>query len=225
MSFDLSNYETVDSRIKKFYELHPQGRIITDLIAYSDQAFIVKAIVYRDAKDENPASTGLAEERVGASPVNRTSALETCETSAIGRALANLNFATKQRATVEEMQKVSRYETALGPVPREEWKNTAAGKWAEVGNASEKQLKFVHSILIQSFEQAGYKDSSIDYSLVKEFLNKGSDLNRLQDLNKKEASTIINDKTSATNSDSKLVEFLKSKKTEPAEDPWASPAF
>jgi hypothetical protein len=227
MSFDLSNYETVDTRIKKFYEVHKNGRIITDLIAYSDQAFIVKATVFRDANDSNPASTGLAEERVGASPVNRTSALENCETSAIGRALANLNFASKARASVEEMEKVKRYETAVGDVPREEWKNTAAGAWADVGKASEKQTKFVYSILLQTFAEAGFGEQAIDYSLVGEFLNSAQPITELGDLNKKQASTIINDKLNAKNGSWLLLEFLKSKK-EPvatAVDPWASPQF
>jgi hypothetical protein len=222
--FDLTNYETVDSRIKKFYELHPAGRIITELIAYSDQAFIVKAIIYRDDKENNPAATGLAEEKVGASPVNRTSALENCETSAIGRALANLNFASKARASVEEMQKVSRYETAAGPVPREEWKNTAQGAWAEVGSASEKQLKFVHTILIDSFKNAGFEDRGIDYSLLKDFFKVKIDITKLEDITKKQASIIINDKMTNTNGVTKLVEFLQSKQ-DPNHDPWASPAF
>jgi hypothetical protein len=227
MVFDLNNYETVDSRIKKFYELHSEGRIITELIAYSDQAFIVKASVFRDSKDTNPSATGLAEERVGASPVNRASALENCETSAIGRALANLNFASKARASVEEMDKVNRYETINGSVPREEWKNTAQGKWAEVGQATEKQLKFVYSILTQAFQDAGFKDSPIDYSLVGQFLQSVKPIEKLQDLNKKEASTIINDKANSTDGKSKLIEFLKNQthNLEPEVDPWASPAF
>jgi len=222
--FDLTNYETVDSRIKKFYELHPAGRIITELIAYSDQAFIVKAIIYRDDKENNPAATGLAEEKVGASPVNRTSALENCETSAIGRALANLNFASKARASVEEMEKVKRYETAIGEVPREEWKNNADGRWAEVGKASEKQTKFVYSILLQSFADAGFQDQAIDYTLLSEFLKSEKPITALSDLNKKQASTIINDKLNAKDGSWLLLDFLKSKK-EPVADPWASPAF
>ena len=223
MSFDISNYETVESRIKKFYEAHPSGRIVTDLIAYSDQAFIVKAIIYRDPSETNPSSTGLAEEKVGASPVNRTSALENCETSAIGRALANLNFASKARPTVEEMQKVNRYETAAGPVPREEWKNTAQGAWAEVGGATEKQLKFVHTILLDSFKSAGFADRGIDYSMLKDFFKVEVAITKLEDITRKQASILINDKMTSKGT-TKLVEFLLGKQ-DPNYDPWASPAF
>jgi hypothetical protein len=224
MAFDLSNYETVDSRINRFYEKNPNGRITTELIAYSDQAFIVKAFVYRDLQDVNVSATGLAEERVGASTVNRTSALENCETSAIGRALANLNFASKgQRASLEEMEKVSRYETATGPVPREEWKNTAQGSWAEVGKATDKQLKFVHTILSDAFKSAGFGDKGIDYSMLKDFFKVEIPITKLEDITRKQASILINDKMSSTGT-TKLLEFLQGKQ-DPNLDPWASPAF
>lgn len=224
MSFDLSNYETVESRITKFYEIHKTGRIITDLIAYSDLAFIVKASIYRNSEDINPASTGYAEEKVGASQVNRTSALENCETSAIGRSLANLNFASKARPSLEEMNKVKRYETSAGEVPREEWKDSRQGAWAEVGDASEKQLKFVYTILLDSFRDAGFKDKGIDYSLLKDFFKVQIDITKLEDITKKQASIIINDKISTTTGISKLTTYLQTKQ-DPALDPWASPAF
>jgi hypothetical protein len=87
--------------------------VLTELVAYSDSAFIVKAEVWRDQADIGPASTGFAEERVGSGPVNRTSALENCETSAVGRALANLNYAPKgARPSREEMGKEARYAQA-----------------------------------------------------------------------------------------------------------------
>lgn len=112
--FELKDYETVETRITKFWNAHPQGRIATDLVAYGPQ-FIVKAEVYRDIADPVPYATGYAEETVGSSPVNKTSALENCETSAIGRALANGGFATSgKRASREEMAKVQRAEESAG---------------------------------------------------------------------------------------------------------------
>lgn len=226
MAFDLSNYETVDSRINRFYEKHPNGRIITELIAYSDQAFIVKAFVYRDQLDQHPATTGFAEERVGASPVNRTSALENCETSAIGRALANLNFAPKgARPSVEELTKVSRYEVKNGEVPREEWKDGARGSWAEEGKITGKQVGFVDSILRDACKSTGLEYGEQFFGYIKEWLNSNGDRKEINDLTKKEASTIINDKRSATgNKLSKLVEFLQTKQ-DPAKDPWSAPSF
>jgi len=110
--FNLDDYETVESRIARYWDDHPEGRIDTDLVAYGPQ-FIVKANVYRNINDAEPYASGYAEETVGSTPVNKTSALENCETSAIGRALANAGYATKgQRPSREEMEKVQRAEAA-----------------------------------------------------------------------------------------------------------------
>lgn len=105
--FNLDDYETVEARLEKFWAAHPHGRIITEPIVYADGQFIFKAEIYVHRDDAQPTTTGWAEERVGQGMVNKTSALENCETSAIGRALANMGFATKgKRASQSEMAKV-----------------------------------------------------------------------------------------------------------------------
>ena len=108
--FDLENYETVEERLAKFWKAHAEGRVLTKLEFHDERRFIVYAEIYFDREDTTPVSTGYAEEIVGASPVNRTSALENCETSAIGRALANCGFASVgKRPSKQEMEKVERY--------------------------------------------------------------------------------------------------------------------
>jgi hypothetical protein len=78
------------------------------LLDQSSGRFIVEAAIYRTEADGRPWTTGLAEETVQGRGVNATSALENCETSAIGRALANAGYATKgKRASREEMTKVA----------------------------------------------------------------------------------------------------------------------
>lgn len=105
--FDLSMYETVEDRLIKFWKENPDGRISTQIIEHTLQRFIVQASIYRTEVDAQPWSTGFAEETVSTRGVNSTSALENCETSAIGRALANAGYATKgQRPSREEMAKV-----------------------------------------------------------------------------------------------------------------------
>jgi hypothetical protein len=106
--FNLEDYETVEERLAKFWKEHPDGRISTEVIEHTLQRFIVKASVYRTEVDAHPWTTGFAEETVSTRGVNSTSALENCETSAIGRALANANYATKgKRPSREEMAKVN----------------------------------------------------------------------------------------------------------------------
>jgi hypothetical protein len=73
--FDLDSYETVESRLARFWKDHPQGRVLTDLVFHDERRFIVKAEIFFDRDDISPVSSGYAEEIVGASPVNRVSAL------------------------------------------------------------------------------------------------------------------------------------------------------
>ena len=114
MAWDLSNYEQVDERIDKFYTSHNDGRILTEIHTLSDDKVVFKALVY---VGEILVSTGFAYEKEGSTPVNKTSYIENCETSAIGRALANYNFAKKgARPSKEEMEKVVRY-SAPKPAP------------------------------------------------------------------------------------------------------------
>jgi len=105
--FNLDDYETVEERLVKFWKEHPDGRISTEIIEHTLQRFIVLASIYRTEADAQAWTTGFAEETVSTRGVNSTSALENCETSAIGRALANAGYVTKgKRPSREEMSKV-----------------------------------------------------------------------------------------------------------------------
>ena len=110
MSF-LDDYQPVEDRLREFWERHPAGRIVTELLSHHGADYIVRAAVYRgdELRDGIPAATGLAHDSPDALSQNmKASALEVCETSAIGRALANLGFAPKgQRPSREEMQKTA----------------------------------------------------------------------------------------------------------------------
>ena len=105
--FNLEDYETVEERLEKFWKEHPDGRIDTTLVESTLQRFIVKASIYRTEVDAQAWTTGFAEETVSTRGVNATSALENCETSSIGRALANAGYASKgKRPSRSEMSKV-----------------------------------------------------------------------------------------------------------------------
>lgn len=115
MAFNLQDYETVEDRLARFWGENPEGRVFTDLIYNEGGQYIVKAYLFKVATDAAPWATGYAEETVSSRGVNQTSALENCETSAIGRALANAGFAPRgKRPSREEMSKVQRG-TAIDP--------------------------------------------------------------------------------------------------------------
>lgn len=100
----LADYVQVNVRIEKFWELHPNGRIQTELVSWNDGVVIMKAFVYKDVNSSVPSAEGMAYEKEGSSFINKTSALENCETSAVGRALAILGFEIKKSvASYEEV--------------------------------------------------------------------------------------------------------------------------
>jgi hypothetical protein len=105
--FNLADYEPVEVRLEKFIKDYPAFRIATELEVVEATRYIVKAYLFKDASDGVAWATGYAEETVTSRGVNQTSALENCETSAIGRALANAGYAPKgKRPSREEMTKV-----------------------------------------------------------------------------------------------------------------------
>ena len=106
--FDAGEYAPVAERITLFYKRFPKGRIVTRLIARTAREITVQAFVFRSLEEQHPSATGLASERIGDGDVNTVACLENTETSAIGRALANLGLtASAQRPSREEMVKVN----------------------------------------------------------------------------------------------------------------------
>ena len=115
--FNLADYEPVEVRLEKFIKDYPSFRIATELEVVEASRYIVKAYLFKDASDSVAWATGYAEETVTSRGVNQTSALENCETSAIGRALANAGYAPKgKRPSREEMSKVVAAKPVKPPV-------------------------------------------------------------------------------------------------------------
>lgn len=113
----LENYQTVAERLAQFWRDHPNGRIKTQLVAGESGYWVFRAEIYRDAADEHPVSTGTAHEVIGANSINKTSALEVCETSSVGRALALYKYHGSQIASVEEITRAKQRAREDAPRP------------------------------------------------------------------------------------------------------------
>lgn len=81
-------YAPVSERVRAFREVMPDWRIITSIVSFSDNEWVLKAEI--QDQDGDTQATGYASEKVGAGNINKTSALENAETSAVGRALGFL---------------------------------------------------------------------------------------------------------------------------------------
>jgi len=84
------DYKLIVQRVKEFREAHPDWGMHSEVIHHDSERVIVK--VWVTDPDGRVRGTGLAEEDRSASRINQTSAMENCETSAFGRALASIGF-------------------------------------------------------------------------------------------------------------------------------------
>jgi hypothetical protein len=112
VGFNLAGYEQVADRLARAHNDHPDLRVVTELTHHDASIVIVRAVLYRTGDDFAGGriwTTGWAQETIGSNNINRDSWLENCETSAIGRALANANYAPHAaRPSREEMAKIAR---------------------------------------------------------------------------------------------------------------------
>lgn len=83
------DYIPVNERIKEFWRRYPEGNIITTLISNDNGVCVFKAEIYADGEIK---ATGHAYEKETSSFINKTSYIENCETSAVGRALGILGI-------------------------------------------------------------------------------------------------------------------------------------
>ena len=97
------DYAEVNQRIKAFRMLYPSGTILTEMVSNENGVCIFKASVYDG--DDHILATGTAYEKEGSTFINKTSYIENCETSAVGRALGMCGFGIDTSiASAEEVQ-------------------------------------------------------------------------------------------------------------------------
>ena len=150
-------YRTVAERVNLFHDENKDAvkSIKTKILFTQEDKVVMRATVTVG----DSIYTGHAEEVYGSSRINETSALENCETSAIGRALANLGMSGKRRPSREEMQKVASHE----PQPFTNKKEVAwyaVGRLAKtkqgftrMGEFFEKKVASIHDVSLVDLEK------------------------------------------------------------------------
>ncbi len=78
-------YVPVNERVKEFHAKYPELRVLTELVSLDENSVVMKATV--SDMEGNVLANGYAQEDRGSSNINKTSYVENCETSAVGRAL------------------------------------------------------------------------------------------------------------------------------------------
>lgn len=108
MAWDLSNYEDVASRVKRFQEAYPMGRIYVKVLDFDKDkgSILVEASVYRTDTEEMPAAVDIAMEWAKKSAISEKWWVENAATSAIGRAISSV-LPTEVKATRENMAVVN----------------------------------------------------------------------------------------------------------------------
>jgi hypothetical protein len=117
MSFDLSNYEDVNSRIKRFRLEFPTGRLIAYIedIDITKGYILMKAEAYRTSEDLTPAAVDYAFEIRTDRGVNQLNWVENCTTSVYGRVIGLLTPGETNRATRQDMEQVAASENVIKP--------------------------------------------------------------------------------------------------------------
>lgn len=98
-----NDYVMVKERVGEFNRIYPNGSITSENLEMTER-IVMKTTVIPDVENPERKFTGYAYEREGSNQINRTSALENCETSSIGRALGFLGLGVIESiASAEEV--------------------------------------------------------------------------------------------------------------------------
>ena len=170
-------YAEVNQRIKAFRMVYPTGTIFTELISNENGVCIFKASVGFIKEDGSDAilGTGTAYEKEGSSFINKTSYIENCETSAVGRALGMAGFGIDTS--------VASFEEVANAIQQQEGEQLISQKYiTALQNSIEKNMFDVNGTDKEILAKYGYKElkeiKMKDYmNIINDFRNiKGDEL-------------------------------------------------
>jgi hypothetical protein len=171
-------YEVVASRVQRFREEHQNYSITTEIFSNSTDQIMFKASILDETG--RILATGHAEETRGSTQINRTSALENCETSAIGRALACYGYIGTEFASADEVA------TAISQQASDPGFTQAYLEKPLSGGATDKQINMIQL----KRNQLKAKDPA-GYELFKAYYEETFAGQKLKDLTKQQASDLI----------------------------------
>ena len=138
-------YAEVNQRIKAFRMLCPNGCIMTEILSDRDGVVVMKASVIDE--EGKLLGTGTAYEKEGSSNINKTSYIENCETSAVGRALAMCGLGIDLSvASYEEVENAIEQQNQSNGYPSRQVMLRIAKKHYPEGNEKCKELLEVYKV-------------------------------------------------------------------------------
>ena len=139
------DYVMVNERVKAFRKLYPEGCIDTEIVSLENGMVVCKTTVSNDGRI---LATGLAFEREEANHINRTSFIENCETSSVGRALGFLGIGIDAGiASAEEMSRAI-----------EQQGNNTRSDIRSAVKVTEDQIKYIETLCeSKGMKTPGYK--------------------------------------------------------------------
>ncbi|MHC0038583.1 hypothetical protein [Pseudoneobacillus sp. C159] len=141
---------------------------------------VVKVYVYRNLEDSVPSATGHAYEKEGSSFINKTSALENCESSSVRRALALLRFEIKKSIAIYEEVANAKLNQSTKPTPQ---MNTSSFPSESI---TEPQKKKLYVVIRETAKTKGISEEELKKTIFDKMNVIGIDF-----LSKQQASKVI----------------------------------
>jgi hypothetical protein len=176
-------YAQVNDRVKAFRQLCPMGTIETEIIALDGGVVTMKATVTDD--EGHILGTGMAQEKESSSFINKTSFIENCETSAVGRALGFAGIGVDgSMASAEEvanaMLNQGKKATVVNAKEEKELNDKVAKNQAET--ISDKEKKILKNLIEKKgLDVATTFPNGIDNVTGEQYTDALNKLNKLKD--------------------------------------------
>ena len=167
--FNLDDYEMVKDRLPLFYERYEDGRITCEILSETPEGVTMKAYLYKNLDEQchqAPLATGIAHEKPGGF-IDKY--YENCETSGIGRALANLNLRNpnKDRPSREEMESAQSMQASKPSAPQSNGASRPSG-----GNTSQLSDKQRNLLVELGYDGSDGPVDELDRSAASDLISK-----------------------------------------------------